>query len=292
MLANLMLVIAAMVWGSAFVAQDVAAEHLGTFSINGIRYMIGALVLIPLILLLNFTKKEKRELFKKQLRPSLIGGTVCGIVLFIASSLQQIGIGLGTDAGKAGFITAMYIVIVPILGLFLNKKVTPLAWLAVIIAPIGLFLLCIKNDFSFSLGDIAIFACAIMFSCHILSVDRFSPKSNGVLLSSVQFFVCSVLSSITALFTEYTSMEAVNASLLPLLFLGLGSCGVAYTLQVIAQKMTEPTVASLLMSLESVFAVIFGAIILKQMLDTREIVGCLIIFAAVILSQLPYKRSK
>ena len=136
MLANLMLVIAAMVWGSAFVAQDVAAEHLGTFSINGIRYMIGALVLIPLILLLNFTKKEKRELFKKQLRPSLIGGTVCGIVLFIASSLQQIGIGLGTDAGKAGFITAMYIVIVPILGLFLNKKVTPLAWLAVIIAPI------------------------------------------------------------------------------------------------------------------------------------------------------------
>lgn len=294
LLANVLLVIAAMIWGSGFVAQEIAAKHIGTFALLAVRFIIGALVLVPVIILLNFTNAEKRSLFRKQFRTTILGGMLCGVFLFVAAALQQIGIEKGAESGKAGFITAMYIVLVPVLGLFLRKKVTALAWIAVCIAPVGLFLLCVNTDRSLglSVSDLALFGCAVVFACHILAVDSLSQKTNGVLLSCVQFLTTSVLSGIVSLFLEDTSFTDVEKSIWPLLFLGVCSCGIAYTLQIIAQKMTSPTVASLLMSLESVFAVIFGALILGHMLSPRETAGCLIIFSAVILSQIPAKRSK
>ncbi len=218
----------------------------------------------------------------------LIGGLCCGIALAVSSGFQQIGVA-NTTVGKAGFITALYIVIVPLLGIFLGKKVGALVWGGVGLAVIGMYLLCITEGFSISLGDLLVLICAVGFAVHILVIDHFSPKVDGVRMSCIQFFVCAVLSSIPMFIFETPSFSAILSAAMPILYTGVMSSGVAYTLQIVAQKDTDPTLASLLLSLESVFAVLAGWILLREGLSHRELLGCALVFAAVILAQWPKK---
>ena len=300
MQSNFMLLLTAMIWGSAFVAQK-AGTVLEPFTYNGIRMMIGGIVLIPVIFLLKKINVNKNndgvlsEVQKKANKKTLIiGGISCGFVLFAASTLQQFGLYFNTDAGKAGFITALYIVIVPVLGLFLKKKVTPRIWLCVLIGAVGFYLLCMAGNttnFSLEKGDFFMLLCAFAFSCHILVIDHFSPKCDGVVLSSLQFSVAGILGIVCMFIFETPNIVTILDCWLPILYCGVLSCGVAYTLQVVAQKHAEPTVASLIMSLESVFAVIFG-MLFGERLDGFQFAGCVVIFAAVIISQLPSKRER
>ena len=214
----------------------------------------------------------------------------CGIALFAASNFQQFGIKY-TTVGKAGFITACYIVIVPIIGLFLKKKCSPFIWAAVVMALIGLYLLCITDGFSIGLGDVLVLVCAFLFSLHILVIDYFSPKTDGVKLSCIQFLVCGILSMIPALILEHPQISSILTAWLPILYAGIMSCGVAYTLQIVGQKNVNPTVASLILSLESCISVLAGWVILGQKLSAKELLGCVIMFAAIILAQLPEKSS-
>lgn len=297
-----MLLITAMIWGSAFVAQRAGMEYIGPFTFNGIRSFIGGLVLIPVILIFTKIGNKKDEQLSENVRENLnkpkedsraliIGGICCGIILFISSSLQQIGLQY-TSAGKAGFITALYIVLVPIGGRLVHKKIRPIVWFCVLLALVGLYLLTIKEGFTIEKGDFVIFLCALGFTTHILVIDHFSPKVNGVKLSCIQFFVCGVLSIPAMLITETVDIQAILDCWVPICYAGILSCGVAYTLQIIAQKHTDPTIASLLMSLESVFALIAGWIILGEQLSPKELIGCLIMFAAIIISQLPEKKKE
>ncbi len=292
---SLLLLLTAFIWGVAFVAQSVGGEAVGCFTFNGVRSLIGAIVLIPVILFLD--KQKKRELGEEKFleqkgdrKTLIIGGICCGLMLCIASNFQQFGISF-TTVGKAGFITAMYILIVPILGLFLKKKVGAKVWLGVVLATAGLYMLCMTSEsFSLSKGDFLVLICAGFFSLHILIIDYFSPKVDGVRLSCIQFFVCGVISIIIAFIFETPSLGAIVSGWLPILYAGVLSCGVAYTLQIVGQKNMDPTVASLILSLESVFSVLAGWVILNQTLSLRELCGCVLMFLAIILAQLPDKR--
>lgn len=289
--ANLLLLLTAIIWGSAFVAQDNAGEILGAFSINFSRYLIGGIALIPLFLVMDHHDPEKDSAKKKSTyRNSVIGGIFCGFALFAASCLQQFGINAGADPGKAGFITVMYIVIVPLFGLFFKKKVGLFCWIAVAIAPFGLYFLCMNGFVMPEFSDIILLLCAVVFSIHILVIDHFSPKANGVLMSCIQFFTVSVISLICTLIFEPFAFTSIPKALKDLVYLGVMSSGVAYTLQIIAQKNTSPTVASLIMSLESVFAMVFGALVVREMPEGRKIFGAAIIFTAVVLAQLPQPK--
>ncbi|MDY5021514.1 MAG: DMT family transporter [Blautia sp.] len=288
---SLLLLLTAAIWGVAFVAQSVGMDYVGAFTFNSVRSIIGSLVLIPVILFLNRQKpaSAQTDLQKKENRRTLItGGVCCGICLCLASNFQQFGIKY-TTVGKAGFITACYIVIVPVLGLFLKQKCGPFVWAAVVMAVIGLYLLCIKDGFSIGTGDILVMICALLFSIHILVIDHFSPMVDGVKMSCIQFLVCGILSGIPALLLESPSLSSILAAWQPILYAGVLSCGVAYTLQIIGQKNMNPTVASLILSLESCISVLAGWIILKQQLSLREFAGCAVMFAAIILAQLPQK---
>ncbi len=288
-----MLLLTALIWGSSFVAQRAGMEYIGPFTFNGIRSLIGGLVLIPVIFL--FSKEKNAELTEAEKKAGkktlLLGGILCGIVLFAASSLQQIGM-VYTTAGKAGFITALYIVLVPILGVFIRKKVKPIVWLCVILAVAGLYLLCMTDGLSLGQGDLLVLLCAFAFSIHILVIDYFAPRTDGVALSCIQFFVCGILSLFPMFLAETPVWFAILDCWIPILYAGVLSCGVAYTLQILAQKHTDPTVASLLLSLESVFAAIAGAIILHEQLAPRELAGCVLMFAAIIIAQLPSKTER
>lgn len=288
-----MLLLTALIWGSSFVAQRAGMEYIGPFTFNGIRSLIGGLVLIPVIFL--FSKEKNAELTEAEKKAGkktlLLGGILCGIVLFAASSLQQIGM-VYTTAGKAGFITALYIVLVPILGVFIRKKVKPIVWLCVILAVAGLYLLCMTDGLSLGRGDLLVLLCAFAFSIHILVIDYFAPRTDGVALSCIQFFVCGILSLFPMFLAETPVWFAILDCWIPILYAGVLSCGVAYTLQILAQKHTDPTVASLLLSLESVFAAIAGAIILHEQLAPRELAGCVLMFAAIIIAQLPSKTAR
>ena len=265
---SLLLLLTATIWGVAFVAQSVGMDYVGGFTFNMTRSLIGSAVLLPVI---------------------WFRGLACGILMCLASNFQQFGIKY-TTVGKAGFITACYIVLVPILGLFLKKKCSPFIWLAVAMAVAGLYLLCIKDGFSIGKGDILVLICAVLFSFHILVIDYYSPKVDGVKLSCIQFLVCGILSGIPALIFEKPEISAVLTAWQPILYAGVMSCGVAYTLQIIGQKNMNPTVASLILSLESCISVLAGWVILGQQLSAREIAGCVIMFAAIILAQLPQKE--
>lgn len=290
---TMMLLLTALIWGSSFVAQRAGMEYIGPFTFNGIRSLIGGLVLIPVIFL--FSKEKNAELTEGEKKAGkktlLLGGILCGIVLFAASSLQQIGM-VYTTAGKAGFITALYIVLVPILGVFIRKKVKPIVWLCVILAVAGLYLLCMTDGLSLGRGDLLVLLCAFAFSIHILVIDYFAPRTDGVALSCIQFFVCGILSLFPMFLAETPVWFAILDCWIPILYAGVLSCGVAYTLQILAQKHTDPTVASLLLSLESVFAAIAGAIILHEQLAPRELAGCVLMFAAIIIAQLPSKTER
>ena len=288
---SLLLLLTATIWGVAFVAQSVGMDYVGGFTFNMARSLIGSAVLLPVIWFMgrNSSKKAEEAQGSSSRKDLLWGGLACGILMCLASNFQQFGIKY-TTVGKAGFITACYIVLVPILGLFLKKKCSPFIWLAVAMSVAGLYLLCITDGFSIGKGDILVLICAVLFSFHILVIDYYSPKVDGVKLSCIQFLVCGILSGIPALIFEKPEMSAVLTAWQPILYAGVMSCGVAYTLQIIGQKNMNPTVASLILSLESCISVLAGWVILGQQLSAREITGCVIMFAAIILAQLPQKE--
>ncbi len=286
-----MLALTALIWGVAFVAQSEGMNYVGGFTFNCCRFLVGGFVLIPCIFFLrkvNGTQLEELSVAdrRSRRRVGLTGGICCGIFICIASSLQQFGIAY-TTVGKAGFITALYIVIVPLFGLFLKKKAGMNIWVSVVIAAVGMYLLCITEGFSIGRGDFLVFLCAIGFSLHILVIDYFSPKADGVVISCVQFFTAGIISCVLMMVFEKPSWSAVFSAWAPVLYAGVMSCGVGYTLQVVAQNHVEPTVASLIMSLESVFSVLAGWVLLGQSLSARELLGCVFVFGAIILAQIP-----
>lgn len=283
---NIMLLITAMIWGSAFVAQSKGMEYIGPFTFNVMRNFIGGIVLLPVIALFSRGKKYEPEEKKQLNKNTLIGGVCCGLVLFLASSFQQYGL-VHTTAGKAGFITALYIVIVPLLGVFMGKRVPKIIWGCVALAIAGFWLLCIKEGFTVGLGDLMVLICALFYSVHIVTIDHFSPKVDGVKMSCIQFFTAGVVSIIPMLLWEVPQASAIMDAIWTILYAGVLSSGVAYTFQIIAQRHTEPTVATLLMSLESVFAALSGWLILNERLLPRELLGCALVFIAVILAQIP-----
>lgn len=293
---SLLLLLTATIWGVAFVAQSVGMDYVGPFTFNMIRSIMGGIVLIPCIFLLDrIAPKEKRELTeteKKQGRKTLLtGGICCGVLLAFASNLQQIGIQY-TTVGRAGFITACYIIIVPILSFLLfRKKCRGTIIFAVLLALIGLYLLCITDGFTIGKGDFYVLLCSVLFSFHILVIDHFSPLVDGVKMSCIQFFVCGIVSGIPAVLTETIVWENILQAWMPILYAGVMSCGVAYTLQIVGQKNMNPTVASLILSMESCISVLAGWVILNQKLTVRELCGCVLMFAAIILAQLPGKKS-
>lgn len=283
-----MLFLTAFIWGTAFVAQSVGMDYLGPFGFNGIRSLIGGVALLPCIYILG--KINKRTAGEEGSTKTLIaGGLCCGLALFAASSMQQIGIQY-TTAGKAGFVTAFYIVLVPVLGMFLGKKTGWKVWLAVAMALAGLYFLCITESFSVGRGDIYVFIGSLLFAVHILIIDYFAPRTDGVKMSCIQFFVAGILSMFPMAAFETTTVEGALRSWGPLLYAGVLSCGVAYTLQIIGQKNMNPTVASLILSLESCISVLAGWVILGERLSVREGLGCVLMFAAIILAQLPEKN--
>ena len=288
---NLILLLTALIWGTAFVAQSAGMEHVQPFTYNGVRTLIGGLVLIPVIFLFDRLKpadqRPSPDEQKEIRRNSLIGGAACGVVLCVASSFQQFGISM-TTAGKAGFITALYIVIVPLLGVFIKKKIPKITWLCVGIAVVGFYLLCVKEGFSVSAGDLLVLCCAFFFSIHIMVIDYFNGKQvDGVRMSCIQFLVAGLISLVLMLVFEQPSLENLWAAKGSILYAGVLSCGVAYTLQILGQRDTEPTTATLILSLESVFAALSGWALLHETLSFKELAGCALVFSAVILAQIP-----
>ena len=285
-------ILAAFIWGTAFVAQDLCADSIGTFAFNATRYFIAVLALLVVILISDKLKKNKPTLTAQEKKAGSkqlwLGGLCCGAALAIASNFQQAGLVAGTDAGKAGFITALYVVLVPVFGLFFKRKVSLPTWIAVVLSVVALYLLCIKGDFSLAPGDLLILVCAVCFAVHILVIDHFTAYCDGVKLSCLQFLFAGIISTICMFIFEDVDFAAILSCALPLLYVGIFSCGVGYTLQILAQKDSNPTVVTILLSLESVFAVIAGAIILRQQMTVREYIGCAIMFAAVVLAQIQF----
>ena len=284
---NLMLLLTALIWGSAFVAQTVGMDHVGPFTFNCVRMFLGALVLLPVIAWREEHNPANRKAHglpeNGSGRVLAVGGIACGVMLFLGSSLQQCGLQY-TTPGKAGFITALYVVLVPIAGLLFGRRPRWWVWLSVVMSAVGLWLLCMNGAEGLSLGDGLVLLCALAFTGHILCADHFSPLVDGVKLSCIQFFTCGVLSFIPMLF-EHPSLGAILSAAVPILYAGVLSSGVAYTLQIVAQKDTDPTVASLILCLESVFAVLAGALVLHQIPTGRELAGCVLMFVAIVLAQ-------
>lgn len=287
---NLLLVLAALIWGVAFVAQSVGMEYVGPFTFNAVRFLIGGLVLIPCIFFFDRKEREAggKETPEKRKKTLLIGGLCCGLCLTVASTLQQIGI-MYTTVGKAGFITALYMIIVPVIGIFLGKKLALPIWVSVGLGVAGMYLLCITESFRINFGDLLVLLCSICFAGHILVIDYFSPRVDGVKMSCIQFFTCGIICAVPMFLTEHPSLTVILNAWQPILYTGVLSCGVAYTLQIVAQKGTNPVAASLLLSLESVFSVLAGWLILGQRMSVREIFGCVLVFAGIILVQIPWK---
>lgn len=300
---SLLLLLTAAIWGAAFVAQTTGGDAIGSYSFNCIRSLIGAIVLLPVMKFLDRSgRSPKKPQTREEYRLLWKGGICCGISLCISANLQQLGINMGASTGKAGFLTAVYILLVPILGIFLHKKCGWNIWFAVALALVGLYFLCMQDTKGFQPADLLLLCCALGFSIQILFVDYFSPKVDGVRLSMLQFLITAVLTAVPTFWVDmghsvsgflawlpaFLSWEAW----LPILYAGVLSCGVGYTLQIIGQEGLNPTIASLIMSLEAVFSAIFGWIILKQRLDIKEMTGCGLIFLAIILAQLPIGKRK
>ena len=286
--ANLLLLLTALIWGVAFVAQDVAMDHLPPFTFNGSRMVLGGLVLLPVVFFQNRKKEKPSRDSRKRLWKA---GFWCGLMLFLGSSFQQIGI-QQTSAGKAGFVTALYIVLVPLLGLFRGKRVRFLLWAAVALCTVGLFLLCVTGTLTIHTGDLFLLLCAFAFAGHILVVDHFNAKTDPMAMSCLQFFICGEFSLMMALLLEKPTVSGFTASLIPIVYAGVFSGGVGYTLQILGQRNTDPTVASLILCLESVFAVLAAWILLGDVLSLRELTGCAFMFAGILLAQLPEKKTK
>lgn len=303
---NLLLLLAAFIWGLSFVAQSEGMKYIGPFAFIGIRSMLAGISLALFLGIRSLvtirknrtdgTVKETGEtadrLPNAGYKTLLLGGGSCGIILFAATMLQQIGILHTNEPGKAGFITALYLILVPVTRIFFRKKIGLKVWGAVILAVCGMYLLCITEGLRIATGDLYLLGCAFVFTIHILVIDYFSPKIDGVAMSCIQFLVCGVFGMTGMFLTETVEISHVLSAWLPLVFSGVFSGGVAYTLQIVAQKDTEPAIASLLMSLESVFAVFGEWLVLGQLLSVREFFGCALMFAGILLTQLPEKKRK
>lgn len=288
---NVLPLIAAFIWGTAFVAQSMSADYVGPFTFNAARSVIAFLFLLVLCAVLRSSKKKKGVYTPSNKKDLVIGGLCCGTALAVASNLQQKGIET-TTSGKAGFITALYIVLVPIVGIFLNRKVGKLVWAGVFLSLAGLYCLCITEEFTVAEGDFYLLGCAVCFTVQIMAVDYFVQKVDSVALSCAQFLVVTVISFVGMLLMESPTPEAIGKCLLPILYVGIFSSGVAYTLQIMAQKDSNPTVVTLLLSLESVFATLAGAVILHDQMSGREYLGCGLMMIAVILAQIPEKKKE
>lgn len=295
---SLYLFIAAFIWGTAFVFQSMGNDYMQPFTFSAARNFFGFLVLFPVVIYKIKNSKSEVCNSKIPLKITLIGGICCGIALTLASLLQQYGIKY-TSVGKAGFITTLYIVITPILGIILKKKCQWTVWTGAIAAVIGMYFLCVTEDFLISIGDMLIFICAILFSIHILIIDYFSPKTDGVVLSCIQFFICFLISTMLSLIFDKPTLQQLVDGIIPVLYAGVMSSGVAYTFQIIGQKNFNPTAAAMILSLESVisaisgyFAYHFGWLSIDQTLTAMQIVGCAIVFCAVIFVQIPLDRLK
>ncbi|MBE6615424.1 MAG: DMT family transporter [Ruminococcaceae bacterium] len=292
------LVVTAVVWGFAFVAQTAGSEYVGTFLFNGIRFLLGAASLIPVIALF-----ERGADDRKMMKTTLLAGLVCGVVMFSASSLQQYGVELYNKAGypdgsgRAGFLTALYMVIVPLIGLFMKKRPGIFTWGGIVLATVGLFLISVSEGFTISPEDLVVILCAVLFAVHIVVIDRFGDAMYSIRFSMIQFIVCGLLSfagwGITiAAGARPETFADIRAALLPILYGGLMSVGVAYTCQVLGQKNAEPAFASIILSMESMFSVIGGALILGERMTMRGYLGCGLIFAGVLLTQVKWKKAK
>ena len=283
---SLLLLIAAIIWGATFVAQSDAMEHIDPFTFNFIRFIIGAFVLLPFIPELR-KKRNKTILHSPPTAKSkawiIIGCMLCGTALFIAANLQQFGIAIGDSVGKAGFITSLYIILVPIIGVLFKKRASLRVFISAAIALVGMYFLCIHDGFRLASSDILYVVCAFFFAIHIILISIYAPYISGTALSAIQFTVAAFLSCICMLLFEKPNIHSIISAYIPLLYAGVLACGVAYTLQIIGQKELEPSTASLIMSLESVASVIAGMLILNQMLTLREIIGCIIMLFATIL---------
>lgn len=283
---SLVLLLAAIIWGSSFISQRVGTDYIGPLTFIGVRSLIGAIVLLPVVFFVGKIEKKKNPSYSMGSKKDiLISGAVCGLVLALASNLQTFGI-VGNDTGKTGFITAFYIVLVPVLGLFIKRSCPPPVWIGVAIALVGLWFLSIDgNSLQINPNDIFTFFCAIIFAVHILVIDHYTPYVNGVLLSCVQFAVCGVVSLLCALLFEQPTLSDLLPAWSSILYSGIFSCGIAYTLQIIGQKDMDPTAASILLSMESCMSVLFGWLILHESLNGRKMLGCGCMFFAVIFVQ-------
>ncbi len=282
---SLMLLLAAVIWGSAFVAQSLGMEHIGPFTFQAVRSLLGAVALAPVILLSGRISKRKGDIPSPEQRRLLRrGGLLCGLALFVAVNLQQFGL-RDTTAGKAGFLTALYILIVPAYGLFLGHRPRPALWVSVLVAAAGLYLLSVTEQFTVRTGDLLLILCAFAFAAQIMLVDHYGVRVNGVKLCAAQFLVCGALSGVAMLLFERPAIGPVLDAAGPLLYAGVLSSGVAYTLQILAQRTTPPAVASLMMSLEAVFAVLAGMLVLGEQPTPREYAGSGLMFAAILIAQ-------
>ena len=296
---SLLLLLTATVWGIAFVAQSVGMDYVGGFTFNAARSLIGSAVLVPLIFVFGQKNSSGKSSSDTSVSPSqnrkdlIAGGIICGIFLCLASNFQQFGIKY-TTVGKAGFITACYIIIVPVIGIFLRKKCSPFIWIAVILSLCGLYLLCLTpgEGFAIGKGELLVLVCAFLFSIHILVIDHFSPLVDGVKMSCIQFLTGGILGAVFMLLFENPSIAMILSAAGPILYTGIMSTGVGYTLQIVGQKGLNPTVAALILSLESVFSALSGYLFLHQVLTTRELIGCALMFIAIVLAQLPDIRRK
>ena len=289
---NILLLITAVVWGISFVAQSSGMDYVGPNTFIGIRTLLGGIVLLPVILVLDKEKKKNGTYKPVDLKKLLLYGLICGLCLWAASTLQTYGLAEGISAGESGFITALYIIFVAVCGVFSGRKLSGKIICGVLLAMLGMYFLCLfGNGFVFSRGHLITLLCAVIFSVHILVIDKFSPQTDGVKLSCMQFFVAGILGCCVMFLLENPQWDAIKQCWLEIGYAGIMSCGVAYTLQIVGQKYTDPTSASMLMSLESVFSAISGWILLGQSMTVFQISGCILMFAAIVLVQLPDKTA-
>jgi len=300
---SLLLLIAALIWGSAFVAQSEGMDYVGPFTFASVRFIIGSIVLLPVIsymkkketgngnLLSDYDSKTGIKGLIKKHELLLKGSLFCGIALTFATNFQQTGIKYVSSVGKAGFITTLYIIMVPIFSVFIGKKVRPLIWIALVFSVTGLYFLCVTEKLTFEILDILLILCAVFFALQIMIVDHYVDRVNPIALSSFQFFIVGVISGICMFIFEKPTVSSILAAAGPILYAGVLSSGVAFTLQVVAQKDLDPTLASMIMCLESVVSVLSGFLFLGQKLSAREGIGCILMFVGVILAQLP-ERAK
>ena len=294
-------VITAMIWGTSFVAQSTSTEHVGAYTFNAARSFVGFLALLVVIQIFDTVNRRKQASASPSQEQSapvesrktlIIGGICCGIALALACNLQQLGMVAGASAGKTSFITTLYVVLVPICGLFLKKKVSPAVWVSVLLGVAGLYCLCIKDGFSIAPSDLLVLLCAFGYTLHILVIDHFTQKVDGIKMSCIQFLTCAVISAVLMLIFEHPTWADITPCIGSILYVGVFSSGVAYTLQILAQKDSNPTIVALLLSLESVFGAVSGAIFLHETMTGKELIGCVLMLIAVVLAQVDFPIKK